>query len=296
MQRKSFIKNTALCAIAVSTSGFIRFDGRRYEGDCETTSDILGPFYRPNSPVRNNLVIKDTQGQLVELSGTIRHDDCKTPYKKAKVEIWHCDSKGVYDNSSNEYRYRGTTYCDDKGQYSFKTILPPPYDAGGIMRPAHFHLMITAEGYQSFVTQLYFSGDNYISKDAWASSPKAKKRILEVQSLKNGTKKVLFDINMAAKLVVEPASINKLTGIYIDEKDKNKKTEFFKKGNLIWIKNEVFGVELEYIGNNTFQPRAMPPELARTYLFEILTTGAVKLTYAYNNTIGEKNFGVAIKE
>jgi len=71
MHRKSFIKNTALCAIAFSTPGFIRFNGERYEGDCETTSDILGPFYRPNSPVRTNLVTKDTPGQLVELSGIL---------------------------------------------------------------------------------------------------------------------------------------------------------------------------------------------------------------------------------
>ena len=89
--------------MAVSTSGFIRFNGTNYEGDCETTSDILGPFYRPNSPVRTNLVIKGMQGQLVELSGSIRHNDCKTPYKKAKVEIWHCNNEGIYDNSSDDF-------------------------------------------------------------------------------------------------------------------------------------------------------------------------------------------------
>ena len=58
MQRRDFIKNTSLSAVAVSASGFIRFDGKQYVGDCETTTDILGPFYRPDSPVRNNLVIK----------------------------------------------------------------------------------------------------------------------------------------------------------------------------------------------------------------------------------------------
>ena len=294
MHRKSFIKNTALCAIAFSTPGFIRFNGERYEGDCETTSDILGPFYRPNSPVRTNLVTKDTPGQLVELSGIIRHDDCKTPYKKAKVELWHCSSTGLYDNSSNEYLYRGTTYCDDKGQYSFKTILPPPYDAGGFIRPAHFHMMITAEGYQSLVTQLYFSGDENIGKDQWASSPKAKKRILAIQSLSDGTKKVLFDVNMATKLAVEPASINKLTGTYIDEKDQNKKIEFFKESNMLWVKNEVYGMDLEYIGNNKFQPRGMTG-LGLSYLFEILSNGGVKLTYAYRKE-GEINYAMAMKQ
>lgn len=280
--------------MAVSTSGFLRFNGTNYEGDCETTSDILGPFYRPNSPVRGNLVINNMPGQLVELSGTVRHNDCKTPHKKAKVELWHCSHEGVYDNSSDEYRYRGTVYSDNNGKYFFKTILPSPYDAGGFMRPAHFHMMITAKGYQSLVTQLYFSGDQHISKDTWASTPKAKKRILEVQNLEDGSKKVLFDVNMAAKLAVEPASIDRLTGLYTDEKNQDKKIEFFKKDNSLWIKNEVFGFDLEYIDNNKFRPRDMT-ETVISYLFEILASGNVKLTYAYRKE-GKIEHGVAIKK
>ena len=294
MNRKSFLKNTAICAMAVSTSGFLRFNGTNYEGDCETTSDILGPFYRPNSPVRNNLVIKNMPGQLVELSGIVRHNDCKTPYKKAKVEVWHCNSEGVYDNSSDEFRYRGTTFSDDKGYYSFKTILPPPYDAGGFIRPAHFHLMISAEGYQSLVTQLYFSGDEHIVKDTWASSAKAKKRILETRTLSDGTKKVSFDVVMADKLAVEPASIGRLTGIYIDENNKDKKLEFFKEGSSLWLKNQVFGIDLEYIDTNKFQPRGTP-EQGFTYLFEVLATGGVKVTYAYREN-GKLNYSVAKKD
>jgi protocatechuate 3,4-dioxygenase beta subunit len=148
----------------------------RFTGDCETTTDILGPFYRPNSPVRNNLSINGETGVPVELSGLIRHRDCITPYKKAKIELWHCDAKGVYDNESKEFRYRGTSYTDDKGHYSFRTILPVPYGAGeGIMRPAHFHLMITAEGYQPLVTQLYFNGDSHIPEDPYSASSSAKK-------------------------------------------------------------------------------------------------------------------------
>ena len=79
MQRRTFIKNTALCAIAVSATGFIRFDGKRYVGDCETTSDVLGPFYRPDSPVRQSLVIKGEKGTPIELFGKVKHTDCTTP-------------------------------------------------------------------------------------------------------------------------------------------------------------------------------------------------------------------------
>ena len=82
MKRRSFIRNTTFCAVAVSTSGFIRFDGNRYVGDCETTTDMLGPFYRPNSPVRNNLVVKGDAGDLIEaelLNTTIVRPPIKKP-------------------------------------------------------------------------------------------------------------------------------------------------------------------------------------------------------------------------
>ena len=98
MQRRTFLKDAALGAVAISASGFISFDGTKYVGDCETTTDILGPFYRPNSPVRTNLVIPNDPGTKILLSGVVKHDDCITVFKKAKIELWHCSSKGEYDN------------------------------------------------------------------------------------------------------------------------------------------------------------------------------------------------------
>ena len=103
MKRREFLINTGLSVVAISASGFIKFDGKHFIGDCETTSDILGPYYRPNSPIRNNLVIKGEQGTFIELSGIIKHDDCKTPYKNAKVELWHCDTKAQYDNTQMNF-------------------------------------------------------------------------------------------------------------------------------------------------------------------------------------------------
>lgn len=297
MERRTFIKNTALFAVAVSASGFIRFDGNGYVGDCETTTDILGPFYRPESPVRNNLLVKGQPGSIIELSGIVKHKDCTTPHKKAKIELWHCSSDGVYDNTSDKYLYRGTTYSNDQGQYLFKTILPVPYDVGGgSFRPAHFHIMITAHGYQPLVTQLYFSGDPHISKDSSSSSPTAKRRILEVQSLENGTKKVLFDVSISDTLAIEATAIDKLTGIYTDEKDKSHKTEFLKKNNSLWMKNEVFGVNFEYRGDNTFQYPGTSPGETWTLHFEVMASGSVKLTQTSTNEKGQKEISVALKE
>lgn len=296
MQRRAFIKNTALCAVAVSTCGFIRFDGERYVGDCESTTDILGPFYRPGSPVRSNLRIKGDQGIPVELSGTIFHNDCKTPFHKARIELWHCSPGAVYDNSSDQFRYRGTAFTDSKGKYGFQTILPVPYDAGGFIRPAHFHLMITAEGYQSFVTQLYFAGDKHIAKDPYASSPKAKRRILAVSNTSNGTKKVTYDVSLGTRLVAEPAAIDRLAGVYRDEQDANRQWEFFKKDDLLWLKNEVFGQSYEYIGENTFQYPGLSHPMSQVLRFELLTGGGIKVTRTVVDEKGKTRTNVALKE
>lgn len=278
MKRRDFIKTTALTAVAISASGFVRFDGERYTGDCETTSDVLGPFYRPNSPVRNNLRIEGQHGELTELRGYIRHNDCSTPYNKAKVELWHCDMNGVYDNQSPDFRYRGTTFTDDKGFYSFQTIFPVSYGGEGFIRPAHFHLLITAEGYQPLVTQLYFNGDKHIKDDVYASSPNAKRRILNVEKDKKGITTVRYDVGMSKVLHLEAASIDKLAGKYIGRIDKKKTAEIFNFENRLWKKNEAFGDRFEYIGNNVFEEANNPAGFYWNLEFNILESNVVELT------------------
>jgi hypothetical protein len=156
--------------------------------------------------------------------------------------------------------------------------------------------MITAEGYQPLVTQLYFSGDTYITTDLSSSSPAAQRRILEVQTLTDKTKKVLFNVSLSDTLAVEPAAIDRLTGIYID--DQNKETEFFKKNNVLWRKNDVFVVNLEYTGSNTFQYPGLPTGIHRTYYFEIMISGSIKLTQTdnYLTENGKELISVAVKK
>ncbi|MEQ9288892.1 MAG: catechol 1,2-dioxygenase [Cyclobacteriaceae bacterium] len=251
MKRRDFAKLTGLGAMAVYTTGFVNFNGRFYEGDCQTTTDILGPFYRPNSPVRNNLVIKDMPGDVVELSGVVRQRDCITPQKGAKVELWHCSADQVYDNDSDEFLYRGTTFCDNHGKYSFLTQMPVPYEVGGgIYRPAHFHLMISAPGYQNLITQIYFTGDPYLDKDSSSAAAEAKSRILNF-SESGGRKGLLFDVNMGKKLGASFAALKQLVGKYKDDKS-GRIIELFHSEGLLWMKNEVYGKCYEYIGDNTF--------------------------------------------
>ena len=281
MQRRNFIKNSALCAVAVSASGFIRFNGNNFEGDCETTTDILGPFYRPDAPLCTNMRIANAKGQLVIVSGQIKHKDCRTPLKHACVEIWHCDGNGVYDNDSADFKYRAKAYCDDNGKYSFNTIVPVPYETGsGNARPAHYHMMFSADGYQSLITQLYFTGDKYIEKDASASLPAAKSRILNIKEEKNGERSVLFNVTMMEKIPADIAVINQLSGTYQHINDKEMASIFYRRENLLWIKNPESingGYPLQYNGNNTFEDYG---DTTSTYLFTPQTGGSVKLFHS----------------
>jgi catechol 1,2-dioxygenase len=276
MKRREFTRLTGLSIIAISTSGFIRFNGESYTGDCETSSDILGPFYRPDSPVRNNLVIKDLRGETVELSGIVRHKDCKSPLKDAKVEVWHCSADQIYDNDSKEFRYRGTTFCDANGQYKFITQMPVPYDAGGgNYRPAHFHLMFSAPQYQSLITQIYFEGDPHIKNDPSASNPQAKKRILKIDE-NNKIPRIIFDCNMNERLKVTDASLKKLAGRYRN-KNTREEREFFGRNGDLWVKNEVFGKVFEYKGGNDFEYGGLPDDMYERLQFEIKPDGKVFL-------------------
>ncbi len=266
MKRRTFAKLAGLSAVAISTTGFIRFNGQNYVGDCETTTDILGPFYRPNSPHRSNLVIEGMPGKLVELSGTVRHKDCTTPYKNAKIELWHCSSEEVYDNESDEYRYRGTSFCDTDGRYSFVTQMPVAYKvAEGIIRPAHFHLMVSAPGYQSLVTQIYFIGDPHIENDATASMQEAQNRILDVVE-EDGMLKVSFECNMSERIKASYDSLSKIVGKYKNDRT-GEVRELFERDGLLWLNNEVFGVSFDYIGDNTFEYAGLPEGMYRTLKF-----------------------------
>ncbi len=287
MKRRTFTKLAGLSAIAMTTTGFIKFNGESYVGDCETTTDVLGPFYRPDSPVRNNLVVKGMPGDLVALSGIVRHKDCTTPYKNAKIELWHCSADEVYDNDSDEYRYRGTTHCDENGKYSFQTQMPVPYDAGGgLIRPAHFHMMISAPGYQSLVTQIYFTGDPYLEKDASSASEEAKKRILEV-SKENGMLSVVFDCNMNEHLKVSYDSLSQIIGEYKNDKT-GEVLELFERDGLLWLQNEVFGESFDYVGENRFEYPGMAEGTYRTIHLDLKQKDATKFKLSTAWEVGKE--------
>lgn len=201
MDRKKFIISSTLTAFALTTFGsVVKVANGEFKGDCDTTNDILGPFYRPNAPFRSDLTYEGLSGTRVILKGKIFKSDCKTPLKDALVEIWHCNTKGEYDNDTKEFRQRASLKTNDKGEYSFKTILPGKYLNGALYRPSHIHYRVTEKNSKELISQIYFQGDPNIIQDPWASQEKAKLRILQITPEDiNGNLSINFDIYLKEK-------------------------------------------------------------------------------------------------
>jgi catechol 1,2-dioxygenase len=276
MKRRTFIERSSLTALSVSMFGAVQWNGVSFVGNNPTTTDILGPFYRPNAPMRSNLVPANSAGKRVSLSGIIFKDDGKTPLNNALVEIWHCDDHEHYDNDSDDYMFRGALKTGANGRYSFRTIMPVPYkaipDDESSWRPAHIHLRVSVPNQQDLITQLYFKGGKYIDTDPWASAPQALNRILNVKTADKGELEVLFDVVMSKEFPLEDEVYQKITGLYEIE---NGVVEFLKNDDLLYLKwNGQLVAGLKYLGNNVFEAGIGFPKVT----FELQNKGGTKAT------------------
>ncbi len=201
MKRRKFIAAAGLSAISLSTFGTVlKTKEGSFEGDCETTNDILGPFYRADTPLRSDLTYEGLEGTVIELKGVVYGSDCTTPLDNALIEIWHCNTAGEYDNDSANFQLRGKIFSNERGEYAFKTILPGKYLNDGKYRPAHIHFRVSAKGSKELISQIYFQGDPHITDYPWASKEKADKRILPI-SLEDtkGNLAVVFNVFLKTK-------------------------------------------------------------------------------------------------
>jgi Dioxygenase len=99
------------------------------------------------------------------------------------LDVWSTNGHGLYENvdpSQPDYHLRGRFRSAADGSYDLWTVKPVSYpipDDGPVgdllavtgrhnMRPAHFHLIASADGYQSIVTELYTDDDPYLGTDA----------------------------------------------------------------------------------------------------------------------------------
>jgi protocatechuate 3,4-dioxygenase beta subunit len=123
-----------------------------HDGDEPTARQTEGPYFKPSSPQRADLVEAGSQGRLVELRGPVVTRSCR-PVGQALVDLWHADERGQYDNAG--FRYRGHLFTDADGRYRFRTILPALYPG----RTRHYHVKVQAPQQGVLTTQLYFPNE-----------------------------------------------------------------------------------------------------------------------------------------
>lgn len=119
------------------------------DGDDPTEAQIEGPFFKPRSPERGNLLEAQPRGPIYEIEGFVLTRSCR-PVPGALLDLWHADENGDYDNSG--FRYRGHVFTDAAGRYRFRTILPGLYPG----RTRHHHMKVQAPQSRLLTTQLYF--------------------------------------------------------------------------------------------------------------------------------------------
>jgi protocatechuate 3,4-dioxygenase beta subunit len=129
-----------------------------HDGDEPTLAEGEGPFFKPRSPERADLIEPGIKGRPIVLSGQVLDRGCK-PLAHALVDLWHADDNGDYDNKG--FRLRGHVFTDAEGRYRFRTIVPALYTG----RTRHFHYKVQPAGGRLLTTQLYFPDEPMNRRD-----------------------------------------------------------------------------------------------------------------------------------
>ncbi len=128
------------------------------DDDEPTPPQTAGPFYTPNTPLRNSFLEPGIVGTRMIVTGYVLDTVCR-PVAGAMLDFWHCDDSGNYDNVG--YRLRGHFFADEAGRYTLETIQPGIYPG----RTRHFHVRVQAPNQPVLTTQLYFPGEPLNARD-----------------------------------------------------------------------------------------------------------------------------------
>lgn len=129
-----------------------------------TPPQAEGPFYPVNPiPIRSELInnIDQLEGEAMQLTGRVINQQ-EQAIPNARVEIWQCDGKGLYDHPRQRNTEKfdkhfagcGAAITDSQGQYQFRTLYPVPYTG----RPPHIHAKVWQGDRALLTTQLYLQG------------------------------------------------------------------------------------------------------------------------------------------
>ncbi len=141
-----------------------------------TPPQTEGPFYPDTLPLDtdNDLVVMNdgltpAVGEITWLSGRLL-TPAGSPIRNATIEIWQCDSTGVYLHSKtggdkarrdSNFQCFGRFVTGSTGEYVFRTIKPVPYPG----RAPHIHLAVKRKGRKELISQCYIKGHPGNEKD-----------------------------------------------------------------------------------------------------------------------------------
>ena len=158
-------------------------NSRRPTGASENT--VLGPFHVDGAPelAMGADICLDGKGEPMLVHGRILDTD-GTPLDGVTVDVWQANDEGFYDVQQKgiqpDYNLRGKFTTGTDGRYWFKAVKPKFYpipDDGPVgqllkrlerhpYRPAHFHYIITKDGFDPLTTHIFDPDDPYIHSDA----------------------------------------------------------------------------------------------------------------------------------
>lgn len=180
-----------LMAGALGISALVCLQNNGDGGREETTANLLGQFWRADSPDMDNgasIVRSPTPGVPLFVKAWVR-DRAGQPVAGARVDVWHASAEGFYENQDPgqaEMNLRGRFTTDLQGQLAFRSIKPRGYPLplsgplGALLqaqgrhnlRPAHIHFLIHKPGLKTQFAQVYSSDDPHLDTDvAFAVTP-----------------------------------------------------------------------------------------------------------------------------
>jgi catechol 1,2-dioxygenase len=154
-------------------------------GRTETTANLLGPFWRAQSPRMENgesIVRSPTPGDPIFVTVRVRDSD-GPPVAGAEVDVWHTSAEGFYENqdpAQADMNLRGKFVTDAAGRIRFRSVKPAGYPipvngpVGDLLRaqgrhnlrPAHIHFLIFKPGFKTQYSQVYSADDPNLETDA----------------------------------------------------------------------------------------------------------------------------------
>jgi len=154
------------------------------KGQTETTANLLGPFWRMNTPRTENggsIVRSPTPGPALFVKCWVKDQNGK-PIEGAEVDVWHSSPEGFYeqqDPNQAEMNLRGKFMTDKDGRFSFRSVKPAGYPipvdgpVGDLVRagkrhnfrPAHLHFLIFKQGFKTLISQIYVNDDDKLETD-----------------------------------------------------------------------------------------------------------------------------------